>query len=925
MRPIPRLAVSLAALTLGLSIAQAWAADAWPEVLQEDFDAGKLSPEKWVVYPDPAAIPAFDARGTGKAIHLRSEQGDRGIMTVLRPAPPYRLGFDFMQPGNEAGGYRLVVFHARRDGHAWWLEVNRGDIGLWTTADGGWAQRWGGTSLATDTWYTAQIEDEPSRVRVTIRDAQGKEAASSDWVAHDDPGEADGIRFVAATGGGLRAWLLDNVSLAMPTGAAAHRVAATVDPALHAALQAPRPAGAHGTVSLNTADGLSMTLGGDGAAYKVALDGATISPKGGEGYGGFYAWDITKPAAYQRFTQEASPSNDGTLKLRCEPLALRLNAKFEARTDRIDVTGDLSDTSGKDRAIVLVFVLPIDAAGWTWGDTLEANRPIREMGRYQNNMIYGTGGLRGRHLMSAFPWASVCSPTRGLMLARPLDWPRLMSCVYDLTPSRRLLAVRTELGLSPVTRKFPSHADFRFVFSRVARPEWNLRGAAQRYYELYPDSFVKRVKREGIWHLWVTPKVPNPEDFGLVFHEQEPYSEDRVTSDDINGEYSLTYCESNTLWQRSTAYDKDKHFLPGPFLEAAKQRAEQPLTVTTKYPFVQPKPYPDAELAKALLHSYLGREGEPSVAPAPPDLVAVNCSGDPELPKPNRASLWFDYEGVPALSDPRVDGAYLDSVGWGGFDQAESFRRDQWVTADIPLIPSFSASGPAQLAQFSHQELYGAVAKAMHERGKLVIANTFPYNQLFTAHLLDIMGAGENDKFELFHDAGKLSFCRALAYRKPVSHMNYGYFNPSIPVAQKEQAIQRALVYDIWPGSGNVADPAQIEPIRPLYRKYIPLFGALAAAGWEPTTEASVQPAYLVCERYGAPGRSEMYLAVHNPSTQPAQARVMIGKALAVKDGTWVRDSVSGERYRVAAGAVDVSLAAWQTAILALPTAAPGK
>jgi len=509
----------------------------------------------------------------------------------------------------------------------------------------------------------------------------------------------------------------------------------------------------------------------------------------------------------------------------------------------------------------------------------------------------------------------------GLLLSRPLDQPRLVGFFCDYTPERSLLGARIELGLSPATEKFPQRASFRLALSTLPEPAWGFRAAGRRYYELYPEAFVKRVEREGIWHLWVSTQVPQPEDFAMVFHEQEPYSEDRVTFDDRHGGYSLTYAEPNTLWQKTAAWGENNRFDAGAFLREVEKRATQPLSELTKYPFVtQPKGVPDAEIAQALLRSYLGAPGEPSCHAAPPERVAVNCNGDPELGKPSRASLWFDYEGVPALTDERVDGAYLDSVGWNAFDNAESVRREHWATADLPLVPSFRTGGPVQLGAFAHYELYEAIARAMHERGKLVIANSFPYAHGFYAHLLDVLGAGEAGNLDAFHDVERLGFCRVLAFRKPVSHMNYAYLKPEVPLEEKERAMQRTLVYAVWPGTGDGGKLEPLEAVRGLYRKYMPIFRALTTAGWEPIPYATATPESLVVERYGRPEDGTVYFAVHNPGETTVTARLVIGAGVPV---SWrlkdLRDLVSGEKLRVRDNSVGLGLAPYQTAVIEVP------
>jgi len=902
----PMLIAALLALVPTVALCQG-------EVISADFDDGRFDPEAFGTIPSRDTPVQFAPHGDGKAIHLRGDGRNVGIGTRKSFPSSFTLSFEFCQPADEAGGYRAVVAHSADQGQSFWFEYDKTALAVWTDYEDGWAPRWEAGGLAPDTWYTVTVQNELERVHFSIRDASGAVVAESPWLPHDVVGLGS-VSFRADSGDTLRGVLFDSIRLQLPSDQQLAGLVPGVEKALHQAMGAGGPAPSTPTRVLQTGDGLRLRLDQAGVVRGWEIDGKRLAAPRAGAIGGLWAWDVAAGRQYHRFVPRPV-SGDG-LSLSCAELHLELQAEVTAREDRLDFHATLRDTTGEDRAIVLVWALPLDGEGLAWGDDLLRSRTIGAEGRYHSALKYPESGKFGSHLVSPYPWASLTGPDAGVMVSRPLDEPRLMGMYYDHTQSARFLAVRAELGLSPITAKFPSSADFRFSLSRVPRPEWGFRAATQRYYSLYPQSFTKRVEREGIWHLWVSTEVPEPEDFGLVFHEQEPYYEDRVAFDDAHGGYSLTYSEQNALWQHTKAYGTDGRFAPQAFMDEVSQRARQPMDVRVDYPFwSQPNKVPDAEIAQALQHSYMGSEGNPSILPAPPDRVAVNCNGDPELPKPNRASLWFDYEGVPALTDPKVDGAYMDSLGWGAFDKGENHRREQWATADIPLVPSFREGRPCQLGVFAHRELFSAVADAMHERGKLTIANTFPYAHCFTADLLDVMGVGETNDLSLFHSPGTLSYCRALAYHKPISHMNYGYLLPTVAVEDKERAIQKNLVFGVWPGTGNGGNLEHLEAVRALYRKYIPTLRAMANAGWEPITMARAEPQTAIVERYGQPG-GEIYIAVHNPTDQAVTVRVKLEAELGITSGR-ATDLVTGGSVMVEDGVLEVWLEPWTTAVVA--------
>jgi len=270
--------------------------------------------------------------------------GMPGWRRALAIAPPYRLTFESLQPGKEAGGYRLVVAQPQPEGNPWWFEFDRTGLGVWTTSNGGWAPRWQADGLRPDTWYRVLVDDQEERVRFALTDLTGKSVAQSDWLPHDLGGSAP-LTFRADSGSGLRGAVFDGISVTLPVGAAVRRVATSVDRALHEALRAAPPATGGRLVRLATQDVLELALDGSGRAARLRLGGMDAAPRGGARYGGLYAWDITQPPEHHRFAARGSPSADGDLDLRCPRLGLGLRVTVRAMGDRVSLTGGLADVN----------------------------------------------------------------------------------------------------------------------------------------------------------------------------------------------------------------------------------------------------------------------------------------------------------------------------------------------------------------------------------------------------------------------------------------------------------------------------------------------------------------------------------------------------------------------------------------------------
>jgi hypothetical protein len=255
----------------------------------------------------------------------------------------------------------------------------------------------------------------------------------------------------------------------------------------------------------------------------------------------------------------------------------------------------------------------------------------------------------------------------------------------------------------------------------------------------------------------------------------------------------------------------------------------------------------------------------------------VLLNPDPKLPEPNRASVTWKYELLPAFDTAKgnggeLGGIYLDSVASFIGYFYDNFRREQWKHAAIPMVADYEARAPAELHAFSNVEFARQVWERMNARGKLVIANTFePYMQWFCP-LLDMIGAGESSTFGMADD-NHYRYLRVYGYRKPMSWMDYGFVNPKVKWADEERGIQRCLFYAVHPGTGGFQNAADYEPSRPLFRYYEPLIIWMDEAGWQPVTWATCDDPNILVERYG-PSAGVTFVALRNTGKDPTTAAV---------------------------------------------------
>ena len=142
----------------------------------------------------------------------------------------------------------------------------------------------------------------------------------------------------------------------------------------------------------------------------------------------------------------------------CKELGLRLETTFSPGQDHIVVEGRVADLTGHDRAVTLLFALPLDATGWQWGDDVRQSRRIEGSGEFANTISLRCGA-NGK--MSLYPLAAVWSERAGLALGLDMARPAQYRLVYHAGTKQFFIAY--DFGLSQDTAKSPSSAAFRFV------------------------------------------------------------------------------------------------------------------------------------------------------------------------------------------------------------------------------------------------------------------------------------------------------------------------------------------------------------------------------------------------------------------------------------------------------------------------------
>ncbi|MBN1421160.1 MAG: hypothetical protein JXP34_20475, partial [Planctomycetes bacterium] len=542
-------------------------------------------------------------------------------------------------------------------------------------------------------------------------------------------------------------------------------------------------------------------------------------------------------------------------------LALRYEAK--PRGPRaIDIRIEVEDRTGKDRAVTLLFAIPVDAA--TWWDDATTKRAVRPLELYQ---FVASAGAGATGTASYYPLGCVRAGDAGIALGHPMDAPRIIRYAYDA--AWKLLYAAIDVGLAPERPR----ADARLVAFSFD-PRWGFRAAWEAYRDLHPHLFEKRVPKEGLWMAFhAISRVRGFEDFGFAFKE----GTNEVPFDDAHDILSFRYTEPQSHWQKMP---KDADRSHAGCVEFLERRAREG----------------DAASRAAIASAVRDADGRYilDVLDTPwCDGCVFTLSPNPHLPgETTKAKLNYTIEQADARyaktrGGEGIDGEYLDSLE--GWSLACDFDRSRFGAAETPLVFDTRSRRPCVLNIFNIYEFARFVAEDLHRRGKLLMANSTPIRFGFLMPLLDLAGIEINWKRGGRYAPDPewwMNYRRALSGTKPYLFlMNTDFANWT--AEDTERYMRRSLHYAIHPSffSANAStghyfsQPALYDRDRPLFRRYAPWIRRLGEAGWEPIPHARAGHGSLRIERYGPDARGRAHWTFLNPAGEAVEDEVAIDLA----------------------------------------------
>src|SRR6185436_9420634 len=240
-------------------------------------------------------------------------------------------------------------------------------------------------------------------------------------------------------------------------------------------------------------------FGGDGLS-RIRLGSRELKT---ERSGGFLVRDVATDSDFFNFTNSA-----------CPELGLKISGQMAGNSNHIAIEGRVSDITGKNRAITLVFALPVTAEGWNWGDDIRRSRAISGNGEFSKQVSVKCGATGTESL---YPIAPIWDKDSGLAIGLDMSHPAVFRTGYHA--GLKTLFIAYDFALVKDTDRFPSSADFRFVLYRFSA-NGGFRAAWEKFMEIFPAHFEVRARQQGLWMPFTDiSKVKGWEDFGFRFHE----------------------------------------------------------------------------------------------------------------------------------------------------------------------------------------------------------------------------------------------------------------------------------------------------------------------------------------------------------------------------------------------------------------------
>ncbi|MHC4583556.1 MAG: hypothetical protein ACYS3N_03460, partial [Planctomycetota bacterium] len=517
-------------------------------------------------------------------------------------------------------------------------------------------------------------------------------------------------------------------------------------------------------------------------------------------------------------------------------IELTCEKKNIGRATFYDVT--ISDKTGKDRAVTLIYAIPVPARKCYWLQDPRQSMMVEPAREYINANGF-SAGANGQ--LSRYPFAAVSAADQGFGLGIDMARPAFFRAGYNSRTGELFFAY--DIGLAPEKPK----ARLRFCKFNFD-PEWGFRGALSRYYEIFEDYFRCRTPQQGLWMPFARiSEVKGWQDFGFKFKE----GNNETAWDDEHNIITFRYTEPMTWWMRMP---KEMPRTLEAALGYARQLADEKSDPRAKAFLTSGYHDENGQFSARLLNRPWCDGAVWSINSMP------GLGGEiTEFKNKWNEKLKERLYGASRRAD--LDGEYIDSSEGYVTDEL-NFRRDHFAATQTPLTFSLKSRKVGIFRGLIAFEYIRAISDDMHSMGKLMMANSTPIRLCWLTPLCDVLGT-ETDwnpgrTWRPMSDSNLL-YRRVLCKGKPYCFlMNTRFEEFSHELVEKY--MKRCLAYGMYPGffSHNASQghyftrPALYERDRDLFKKYVPLCRLVAEAGFEPITHARSSDEQIYIERFGS-------------------------------------------------------------------------
>ncbi len=571
---------------------------------------------------------------------------------------------------------------------------------------------------------------------------------------------------------------------------------------------------------------------------------------------------------------------------------INVKLTFKKYNSHLELFGEVQNLEKEDLCLTLKLIFPLTGIkNIVWSYDLDSSITVKSNNKIYSNFVDaktiippagafntdstsngGYGDKVGTGHMSFFPLASILSDKGGLGWGVGMGIPVVFRLSYD---SELGMISEFDFAVSKETKKFPNRAFFKLLLFEFD-PVWKMRSALEKYYQLQPEYFKRRVTQEGIW-LPFAPlyKIEGWKDFGFAFHETNWRSNDNGLTPSVSSIEAGKLANILTF-QYTEPWEEE---IPIPKLDLTYEEVVSKDIVSQDH-----SQYIETSAALDKENKLITRKLETPWFPTG-WAVSVNTNTDPDIKGFNRFDYVTKTEINPAI-EMNVDGIYFDCLEWN-WQYDMNYNRKHFEYTDYPLTFSSSLKKPRPViwCYSSDYEFINKIADEMHKKGKLVMGNSF-YWIPFSAGKLDLFGSELNWYDSVDTRLTRLQFLRAMAFQKPaVFLLNVGLGDKAFtqpPYDGYRIYFEKMLFYGFFPSffsedaSNNIywEDSVKYNVGRPFFKKYIPLIKEIAQAGWQPIPYARINNKEIKLERFTNKDSNSVYFTLYNSNAKDIQSTV---------------------------------------------------